>query len=312
MLHRTGMVCHNLQNPVRCSEAKKPVGCDVIRPEPIVVYANAYDVTPTEEMTARTSRRRLLPRSPSNLQEYAGEARRPTRECEHADSLMRRRHCDVYGTRSSSQLSSLPNLASLDTAPPQVGKSIPFPDHHHPDPATANRGPTVTFELSDDVIQYSQESSVTAGVMRRSRPSGYSSDGAVRRRRQRDGRQQRSRRAPDPATLMRPKAKHFDVCDLTEDQLVHRFSLLQSEWERCSTCSSSSTDDSEGFNYYLDDDLTPVSPRHSTAGGDSSTYPTGFVRPVSSPLHGMGTQSPTQTSKRRHRAKHSNKHCIVS
>lgn len=83
---------------------------------------------------------------------------------------------------------------------------------------------------------------------------------------------------------------------MTAEQVMAQYSTVQSEWERCSTCSSSSDSD---FDYYLE------------------RQPLGLQRNQMSRSEGfeMGEcslQSLTPTRHRNRRKKHSNKHCIIS
>lgn len=267
-----------------------------------IAYSNAFDATPTEETEKcfnRNSKRPLL-----NRKEESAEISPNTWKF----------HCSSFGSKwssVSSQVSSLPNLTADEPTPQANGPPI------HQD--LVNRGLTVTFELSDDVIQYNEDSSVDAmhaSEVRRTRPSGYSSDdGAPPRRRRTALPLHRGIMNPPPPKnrwnrlrYPRPRpSNHLDeVGILSEDQLVHRFSLLQSEWERCSTCSSSSTDSAE-FAYRLAGQ-SPISPR--TSGADVCPCKAPKLAPA---LRQTAPRSSNQKSKQGvQRAKHNNKHCVVS
>lgn len=299
-------------NSVIVTESTKPMNQNAICPYSDLVYANTEEVlSPAEKI--HSFYQRLPCRSPSsqNILEH-----QRMQELEHHDVLepiySRPFHHNSYDSKSSSQLSSLPNLA---VDPKNISKAATSEICVR---GLAKSDMTVTFEVSDDVIQYNQETSVnmmhSSGV-RQTRPSGYSSDGAVRRHQT-----QRSRKPPnnawspvncsgslmqtrdprhgldhDPLLVSRGRpSNHLNACNLTEDQIIHRFSVLQSEWEQCSTCSSST--DSE-FNYYLEKARSPL---------DDENY---CFQPNFSPSQGV-VSSPQKTSRRRR--KHSNKHCIVS
>lgn len=81
---------------------------------------------------------------------------------------------------------------------------------------------------------------------------------------------------------------------LTAEQVMAQFSTVQSEWERCSTCSSST--DSE-FDYYLERQPTGQQRNPPGDGFDMAVYP---------------VQSPTPPRHHAKRRKHNNKHCIIS
>lgn len=86
---------------------------------------------------------------------------------------------------------------------------------------------------------------------------------------------------------------------MTAEQVMAQFNAVQSEWEQCSTCSSSS--DSE-FDYYLE--------RPAAAAAAS-----GPLRATSAQNSFEAQQSPIQSSSSRSRGKgkkHNNKHCIIS
>lgn len=84
---------------------------------------------------------------------------------------------------------------------------------------------------------------------------------------------------------------------MTVEQVMAQFSTVQSEWERCSTCSSST--DSE-FDYYLERQPSGGPHRNPPPGAD------GFDMAV------YQVQSPTPVRHHAKRRKHNNKHCILS
>lgn len=315
---------HGLVEPGCCSnsvivtESTKLTNQNAICPCSDLVYANTAEVvSPAEKI--QSFYQRLPCRSPSsqNILEH-----QKVQELKHHDGLepvySRPFHPSSYGIKSSSQLSSLPNLA---VDPKNISKAAANEICMR---GLAKTDLTVTFEMADDVIQYNQETSVnmmhSSGV-RQTRPSGYSSDGVVRRHQTQQSKEQPNSwnhvnysgmekslmqtRGPrhgvdqDPLAVSRSRqSNHLNACSLTEDQIIHRFSVLQSEWEQCSTCSSST--DSE-FNYYLERSAglprTPVDDENYSF----QSYP--------APSQGM-ISSPKKISRRRQ--KHSNKHCIVS
>lgn len=83
---------------------------------------------------------------------------------------------------------------------------------------------------------------------------------------------------------------------MTQEQVMAQYSTVQSEWERCSTCSSSSDSD---FDYYLDRQSSGLQGNQSS---NSEVHEAG----------GSSLQSPMPSWHKVRRKNHGNKHCIIS